>query len=576
MTARITPGKIVRWSTPGETSVALGLVLAAQSCDADNWVVSTVRSGPAEDDEVKIDVTDAVPGSPLLQECQPIVASAATSVLLAGSTLTVVGSTSDDCLAEVLRIRVKLNARWFHATYHAPRQPQLSPTVAYSGRIFDHEDVEFAIDASLDFWLTMGRFGDQLQRNLAEYLGVRRTLLVNSGSAANLLAVSALTSPLLGDRALKSGDEIITTACGFPTTVNPIIQNGCRPVLVDTDPRSGNVLVEDLEAALSKRTSAVVLAHALGNPFNIDKVREFCQLHGLWLIEDSCDALGSTYDGKLVGGFGDLSTLSFYPAHHMTTGEGGAVNITSDVMLQRIVESIRDWGRDCWCKSGEDNVCGKRFDYQLGTLPSGYDHKFTYSHIGYNLKPTEWQAAIGCAQFNKLADFHRLRRRNWGLLNEVFRPYEDLFELPEPEPKSDPSWFGYKVLLRPEAPFDRSELINYLEAERIQTRMIFGGNLTRQPAYSSRHREGGGPLFRQVGPLTGADRIMNSAFFLGVYPGLTESHIQRVAEVIGEFVGGLSHGPIIGRTRNEVRLAARDLSPRREAMRGARARYFGK
>lgn len=574
MAALLAPGSMVTWDGTGEEASDVGVVLAAVGADA--WVVGVARRGPATADAVRVDVTESAPGSPALVEGESVVVSAASSVTLAGSALTVIGRVSGDSLADVLRARVKLTTRWFHDAYHVPRQPQRSSAVAYSGRVFDHEELEFAVDASLDFWLTMGRFSDRLQRDLAGYLGVRRTLLVNSGSAANLLAVAALTSPLLGDRALQPGDEVITTACGFPTTVNPIIQNGCVPVFVDTDPRSGNVVVEDLEAALSERTSAVILAHALGNPFDVDRVREFCTRHGLWLIEDACDALGSTYGGKPVGSFGDVSTLSFYPAHHMTTGEGGAVNVVSDVLLQRIVESVRDWGRDCWCKSGQDNVCGKRFALDMGALPPGYDHKFVYSHIGYNLKPTDWQAAIGCAQFGKLPEFHRLRRRNWALLDEVFRPYEDVFELAEPEPRSDPSWFGYKVLLRADAPFDRNTLVTYLEAERIQTRMVFGGNLARQPAYVSGRREDGSPLFRSVGPLAGADRLMDSAFFIGVYPGLTQAHIERVADVVKAFVARSGRGPGVSRTRDEVRLAARDLSPRRDAVRGARGRELGR
>lgn len=486
------------------------------------------------------------------------------------SALTPIGAVQGDALAKVLRGRTTGSAKWFYDAYHAPRKPQEdTQTVAYAGRVFDHREVEFAVDASLDFWLTLGRFADRLQRNIANYLDVRRSLLVGSGSAANLVAVAALTSPLLGDRALRPGDEVITTACAFPTTVNPILQNGCVAVLVDTDPGSGNVDVEQLEAALTPRTRAVILAHALGNPFNLDRVLEFCRKHDLWLIEDTCDALGSTYDSRPVGGFGDLSTLSFYPAHHITTGEGGAVNVVSDTTLMRIVESMRDWGRDCWCKSGQDNVCGKRFSLSLGDLPEGYDHKFVFSHVGYNLKPTDWQAAIGCAQFEKLEDFNAARRRNWQHLREIFGQYEDLFELPYPEPKSDPSWFGFKVLLRPDAPFERNALVAFLEAERVQTRMVFGGNIARQPAYIGRVGATGEPTVRSVGGLEGADRVMNSAFFLGVYPGLTEQHCARVADVLAEFTRTL------GRPSrradmvddNVLRLAARDLSPRRQAVR---------
>ncbi len=415
--------------------------------------------------------------------------------------------------------------------------------------------MENAVEASLDFWLTMGRYADKLQRNLSEYLGVRRTSLVGSGSAANLVAVSALTSPSLGERALQPGDEIITTACAFPTTVNPIVQNGCVAVLVDTDPGSGNVDVAAMEAALTERTRGVILAHALGNPFDVAAVTAFCRRHDLWLIEDACDALGSLYDGRPVGSFGDLSTLSFYPAHHITTGEGGAVNVVSDTALMRVVESVRDWGRDCWCKSGQDNVCGARFSLEQGELPRGYDHKFVYSHVGYNLKPTDWQAAIGCAQFEKLDHFNAARRRNWAHLREVFADYEEYLELPYPEPRSDPSWFGFKILVRPDAPFDRTALVSHLEAQRVQTRMIFAGNIARQPAYVDH------PLVRPTGDLGGADRIMASAFFIGVYPGNTDAHVERVADVMRDF----------GRTGDSdphaLRLAARELSPRREATR---------
>ena len=467
-----------------------------------------------------------------------------------------VGRLTDEATALVLRQRTVGSARLFHDAWHLPRRPQAnSEVVAYAGRVFDAREVENAVEASLDFWLTMGRYADRLQRDLSSYLGVRRTCLVGSGSAANLVAVSALTSPTLGDRALKPGDEVITTACAFPTTVNPIIQNGCVAVLVDTDPGSGNVGVEAMYAALTERTRAVVLAHTLGNPFNLAAVTAFCERHDLWLIEDTCDALGSFYDGRPVGSFGDLSTLSFYPAHHITTGEGGAVNVVSDTELMRVVESVRDWGRDCWCKSGQDNVCGARFSLQQGQLPEGYDHKFVYSHIGYNLKPTDWQAAIGCAQFEKLDEFNAARRRNWAGLRQVFAEYEDVIELPYPEPSSDPSWFGFKVVVRPEAPFDRSELVSHLEAQRVQTRMIFAGNIARQPAYV------GHPLVRVEGDLAGADRIMESAFFIGVYPGNTAAHVERVADVMRGF------GKTATSDANTLRLAARDLSPRRDAAR---------
>jgi CDP-4-dehydro-6-deoxyglucose reductase, E1 len=563
MTAEVDAGSVVTWAADaGDPPV--GLVIGRLP-DSGRLVVAMCSWGEATRD-VLIDPAEF---SERQENGEPALAvSVQDTVTLAASDVTAVARVHGDALSRVLRERTKGNARWFHDAYHLPRHPHGSSTVAYAGRIFDHHEVELAVDASLDFWLTMGRFSDRLQRDLAHYLGIRRTLLVGSGSSANLLALTALTSRLLGSRALEPGDEVITTACGFPTTLNPILQNDCVAVLVDTNPATGNIDLDGLEAALSSRSKAVMLAHALGNPFNLDRVREFCRRNNLWLIEDACDALGSTYDGVPVGSFGDLSTLSFYPAHHMTTGEGGAVNVVRDPLLQRIVESFRDWGRDCWCKSGQDNVCGKRFSYPLGELPPGYDHKFAFSHVGYNLKPTDWQAAIGCAQFEKLADFNRLRRSNWALLREVFAAYEDIFELPSPEPKSDPSWFGFKVLLRPDAPFERNALAGFFEAERVQTRMVFGGNLARQPAYLGRLRENGNPALRWAGELTGADRLMNSAFFLGVYPGLTESHIERVSEVLAQFLK--EHGAA-ARSDDELRLAARDLSPRREAVRGKRA-----
>lgn len=467
-----------------------------------------------------------------------------------------IGRLNEEATALLLRQRTLGSARLFYDAWHLPRNPQFnSDVVAYAGRVFDAREVENAVDASLDFWLTMGRFADRLQRDISTYLGVRRTCLVGSGSAANLVAVSALTSPTLGDRALRPGDEVITTACAFPTTVNPILQNGCVAVLVDTDPGSGNVDAAAMEAALTERTRAVVLAHALGNPFNLAAVTAFCKRHDLWLVEDTCDALGSFYGGRPVGSFGDLSTLSFYPAHHITSGEGGAVNVVSDTALMRVVESVRDWGRDCWCKSGQDNVCGARFSLKQGQLPEGYDHKFVYSHVGYNLKPTDWQAAIGCAQFEKLDEFNAARRANWAGLCEVFAEYEDVLELPYPEPGSDPSWFGFKVAVRPDAPFDRSELVSHLESQRVQTRMIFAGNIARQPAYVEH------PLVRVGGDLAGADRIMGSAFFIGVYPGNTAAHVDRVADVMRSF------GRASASDANALRLAARDLSPRRDAAR---------
>ncbi|MFF1594681.1 lipopolysaccharide biosynthesis protein RfbH [Streptomyces sp. NPDC058286] len=565
----IKSGDIVEWSSSDKAGERIGLVLGPLD-GSEHLIIAAAQWGESSANNITIPAEDLTVLSETSQFslrvwCQD-------TVSLESEELVVIGHANESSLTRVLRERTKADARWFYDAYHVPRRPQANfDTVGYSGRVFDHREVEFAVDASLDFWLTMGRFSDRLQRNLSEYMGVRRTLLVNSGSAANLLAVSALTSPLLGDRALKPGDEVITTACGFPTTVNPIIQNDCVAVLVDTDPISGNVDVDHLERALSPRSKAVILAHALGNPFNVERVVKFCEENDLWLIEDTCDALGSTYRGKCVGSFGDLSTLSFYPAHHITMGEGGGVNVVSDPKLQRIVESFRDWGRDCWCKSGQDNVCGRRFSYPLGDLPPGYDHKFMYSHIGYNLKPTDWQAAIGCAQFEKIDEFNRLRRRNWGHLRKVFEPYEEFFELPVPESDSDPSWFGFKVLLRPNAPFSRNDLVSYLEVHRIQTRMMFAGNLARQPAYVGRLRADGSSVLRVPDSLDGADRIMNDSFFMGVYPGLTDQHVERVQDVLEAFMCDvLNGGGSSERGASDLRLAARDLSPRRQAFRGTR------
>ncbi|BCJ33867.1 LPS biosynthesis protein [Actinocatenispora thailandica] len=572
MAISIAPGAVVAWEAESPSDRRLGVVLGELSETA-KYVVASASWGIGGDQTVNIQAEDFV-RRPVDEDDDLQISHLDTSTLPADS-LTVVGQISGPALSRALRARITDTSRWFYETYHHPRRTEANTSaVPYSGRVFDHRELEFAVEASLDFWLTLGRFGERLQRDLARYLGVRRTVLVNSGSSANLLAVSALTSSLLGDRALRPGDEVITTACGFPTTVNPILQNDCVAVLVDTDPGSGNVDVTQLEAALTERTKAVILAHALGNPFNIDAVLDFCRRHELWLVEDTCDALGSTYRSPagpaLVGRFGDLSTLSFYPAHHITMGEGGAVNVVSDPMLVRAVESLRDWGRDCWCDSGQDNICGKRFSWQLGDLPQGYDHKFVYSHVGYNLKPTDWQAAIGCAQFEKLPEFNRLRRRNWELLREAFGRYEDLFELPYPEDGSDPSWFGFKVLPRPDAPFGRSEIVGFFESHRVQTRMIFGGNLIRQPAYWDRVRADGTPAVRTVGQMTGADRIMNSGFFIGVYPGLTEAHIERVGNVLDQFVDGLSAGAVAMPGVVDLRRAARDLSPRRQAVRDLR------
>lgn len=407
--------------------------------------------------------------------------------------------------------------------------------IPYAGRVFDAAEIRCLVDASLDFWLTTGRFAEQFEKRFARWFGLRECALVNSGSSADLLAVSALTSPRLGERRLKTGDEIITVAGGFPTTVNPILQNNLVPVFVDIAVPTYNLDVRYLEAALSPRTRAIVLAHTLGNPFDLDAVTAFARNHGLWLIEDCCDAVGSTYRGQNVGTFGDLATVSFYPAHHITMGEGGAV-LSNVPLLGSIVRSFRDWGRDCWCEPGCDNTCGKRFDWQLGTLPCGYDHKFTYSHIGYNLKLTDMQAAVGVAQLDKLDGFIEARRRNFAALRDGLRELEEFFILPQPTAGAEPSWFGFPVAVRPEAPFSRNEATAYLEKAKIATRLLFAGNLTRQPAYQ-------GANYRVAGSLEQTDFAMDRVFWIGVYPAITPAMQEYTLDVFRSLCGRRSTAP---------------------------------
>jgi len=408
-----------------------------------------------------------------------------------------------------------------------PFVPGVTP-VPVSGKVFDEDEIIHLVDASLDFWLTTGRYAARLERQLARYLGVRHSFLVNSGSSANLVALSALTSHKMGDRQLCPGDEVITVAAGFPTTVNPIIQNRLKPVFVDVRIESYNIDVNWLDDALGPRTRAIMIAHTLGNPFDLDEVTDFASKNNLLLIEDNCDALGSTYDGKLTGSFGDVSTCSFYPAHHITTGEGGAV-FANDPSLKPLIESFREWGRDCWCEPGADDTCGKRFEWQLGELPYGYDHKYIYDHIGYNLKMTDMQAAIGVAQIAKLAEFIQIRKRNWKILKDGLDTLTDFFIMPESTPKSDPSWFGFPISVRSDAPFDRKDFIDFLEGRKISTRLLFAGNLARQPAYLDLH-------CRTVGDLSNSDFVMKNTLWLGVYPGLTVNMMNYVVESVYEFV----------------------------------------
>lgn len=416
-----------------------------------------------------------------------------------------------------------------HSWPEKPFVPGETP-VPCSGRVFDGEDLAHLADASLDFWLTTGRYADMFEKKFAALHSLQHAMLCNSGSSANLLAVSALTSAKLQDRALKPGDEVITAACAFPSTVAPILQNRLIPVFIDVEIGTYNIKTEDLESALSPKTRAIVLAHTLGNPFNIDRVKDFAERHRLWLIEDNCDALGARYRGRMTGGFGDLSTVSFYPAHQITMGEGGCV-LTNNAVLKKLVESFRDWGRDCWCAPGHDNTCGKRFQWKLGDLPEGYDHKYTYSHVGYNLKLTDMQAAVGCAQLEKLPDFIRRRNENWQRLREALKPYEEYLVLPYAEPGSEPSWFGFALSVRENAPFSKNELVQYLDQRRIGTRPIFAGNLLRQPAF----REAPHRVARN---LEQTDRVMLNSFWVGVYPGISKVMMDYVSESFSEFMKG--------------------------------------
>jgi CDP-4-dehydro-6-deoxyglucose reductase, E1 len=402
-----------------------------------------------------------------------------------------------------------------------------STAVPVSGKVFDASELQYLVDSSLDFWLTTGRFAAEFERKLADWIGVKHCLLVNSGSSANLVALTALTSPQLGDRRLQPGDEVITVAAGFPTTVNPIFQNQLIPVFIDIKLPTYDIDITQLESALSPKTKAIMIAHTLGNPFNLTRVMQFAERHNLWVIEDNCDALGSMYKGQKTGTFGHISTLSFYPAHHITMGEGGAV-LTNDTRLKKIIESFRDWGRDCWCNPGVDNSCNKRFGWKLGDLPPGYDHKYTYSHIGYNLKLTDMQAAVGLAQLDKLPQFIEQRRRNFDFLYQQLQDLEDVLILPEPTPDSDPSWFGFILSVRDTAEFTRNELVQHLEKNLIATRLLFGGNLIRQPAYKDLN-------YRVIGNLNNTDRVMNNAFWIGLYPGLTEDMLKYTAATIHQF-----------------------------------------
>jgi CDP-6-deoxy-D-xylo-4-hexulose-3-dehydrase len=400
--------------------------------------------------------------------------------------------------------------------------------IPVSGKVIDEEDVLWGIESMMDAWLTAGRFSIKLERELARYFGSRFSFLVNSGSSANLLAFYALTSPKLLDRAIKPGDEIITVAAGFPTTINPMIQFGCIPVFLDVDIPSYNIKVEDIEKAITHKTKAIMLAHALGNPFNLSVVMAIAKKYNLWVVEDDCDSLGATYDGKKTGTFGDLATLSFYPAHHITMGEGGAV-LVNNASLKKITESFRDWGRDCWCPPGKDNTCGERYCQKLGDLPDGYDHKYTYSHIGFNLKVTDMQAAVGLSQLTKADHFVARRKENHATLSDLFKEFEEHFILPVATENSEPSWFGFMLTVREGSPIDRNKFVEYLEQNKIGTRLFFGGNLLKQPAYYNLN-------YRKIDDLKNTDLIMNNSFWLGVWPGLNQVHYDYIIEIIRQYV----------------------------------------
>lgn len=420
-------------------------------------------------------------------------------------------------------------------TFHKKKPYEEGDRIPYASRVYDKEEMVNLVDSSLEFWLTSGRYTDEFEKNLAKYLGVRYCSLVNSGSSANLLAFMTLTSPLLGERQIKRGDEIITVAAGFPTTVTPMIQYGAVPVFVDVTIPQYNIDVTMLEKAVSEKTKAVMIAHTLGNPFDLEAVKEFCDRHGLWLVEDNCDALGSEYEihgeKKLTGTIGDIGTSSFYPPHHMTMGEGGAV-YTDNPLLNKIIRSFRDWGRDCSCPSGRDNLCGHRFDRQYGELPLGYDHKYVYSHFGYNLKATDMQAAIGCAQLKKFPSFVERRRHNFDRLYHALEDLSDRLILPTPCEHSNPSWFGFLITCK--EGIDRNKVVQYVESKGVQTRMLFAGNLIKHPCFDQMRKSGTG--FRVVGDLSCTDRIMSDTFWVGVYPGMNDEMIDYMAKTIREAV----------------------------------------
>lgn len=433
-------------------------------------------------------------------------------------------------MSNQLRQEILEKVKQFYLEAHQEKQKKFEPgkdLITFAAKVYDEEEMVNLVDASLDFWLTTGRYAEEFEREFAEFTGNKYCLLTTSGSSANLLALSALTSPKLGSKRLIPGDEVITVAAGFPTTINPIIQNGLIPVFVDVEIGTYNILVDQLESALSDKTKAIMIAHTLGNPFDLDPIMEFAKKHRLFVIEDCCDALGSTYKGRLVGTFGDLATVSFYPAHHMTMGEGGAV-LVNNLQYERIVRSLRDWGRDCYCEPGANDTCGKRFNTQFGTLPQGYDHKYVYSHIGYNLKVTDMQAAIGLAQLKKVPHFIEKRKENFRALWLGLEKYQDYLILPTATANSDPSWFAFPITVKENIYFTKNEIVAYLEKNKILTRQLFAGNIIRQPAYENIQ-------YRVIGNLTNTDNIMRNTFFIGVYPGIDQRKMDYILDTFAQY-----------------------------------------
>jgi len=443
---------------------------------------------------------------------------------------------------KTLRNLIKFFAGLYYKNIKKRHKSEYIPA---SGKVLDEKELFNMIDASLDMWLTTGRFNDEFEKKFSDFLNIKHCLTVNSGSSANLLALTALTSYQLGEKRLKTGDEVITVAAGFPTTINPIIQNGLVPVFVDIEINSCNIKVDEIEKSITEKTKAVFIAHTLGNPFNLEKIQEFCEKHNLWLIEDSCDALGAKFKGKYAGTIGHIGTFSFYPAHHITMGEGGAV-VTNDSQLYKILISYRDWGRDCWCSPGKDDTCKKRFNYQLGTLPYGYDHKYIYSNLGYNLKITDWQASIACAQMDKLENFIQKRNRNYKILYEGFKKFENYFILPEVLPQTEPSWFGFLLTIKEHAGFDRLKLIKFLEENNVGTRLLFSGNILRQPVFVNNHfalkiRDSGllysDELMQEhYKILPNTEFIMNNTFWIGVWHGLEEKELNCILNIFEKFI----------------------------------------